>query len=254
MNVLFVAWQDPIDRHWRPVGRLTFENNHFTFVYTKGAKTAENFLPFGRMSELSNAYVSRELFPFFSNRLLSKNRPEYQEYLQWLDIPAGKDDPLALLALSGGIRATDSIMIFPCPEPTWDGKYFVRFFSQGLRYLPEATMEVVRSLQHGTKLFLMLDVQNEHDEMAIALRTGSPPVFVGYTPRYFVSDFHQLLSNSNKNTVSVLVERVNIDAPIQLRLLCSITAEWPRTFSPCSSELFEPLVPGFEKLQLQGKQ
>jgi hypothetical protein len=253
MKVLFVSWQDPIDRHWRPVGRLSFEDNHFTFVYTKGAKTAENFLPFGRMNDLNGAYVSRELFPFFSNRILSKSRPEYKEYLEWLDVPIGKDDPLALLALTGGIRGTDSIMIFPCPEPTSDGKYVVHFFSQGLRYLKDQALEIVGSLQPGTQLFLMLDVQNEFDEMAIALRTDKPPVFVGYAPRYFASDFRQLLSSSIRKSVKVLVERVNGSAPVQLRLLCSITSEWPKDFAPCSGELFEPLVPGFAELPLESK-
>lgn len=97
------------------------------------------------------------------------------------------------------------------------------------------------------------DVQNEFDEMAIALRTGKPPVLVGYAPRYFASDFRQLLSSPSRKSVKVLVERVNINAPIQLRLLCSITAEWPREFNRCSGELFEPLVPGFAGLHLVSK-
>ena len=253
MKVLFVAWQDPVDRHWRPVGRLSFAGNQFTFVYTKGAKTAENFVPFGRMSNLDDVYISRELFPFFSNRLLSKSRPEYKEYLEWLNIPVGKDDPLALLARTGGIRGTDSILIFPCPEPSPDGKYFVHFFSQGLRYLPENALASVGSLQPGTQLFLLLDVQNEVDELAIVLRTDKPPIFVGYVPRYFAADFRSLLFSSSRKSVKVLVERVNHSAPVQLRLLCSISADWPKDFDPCSSDLFEPLAPLSESVCLEGK-
>lgn len=253
MKVLFVAWQDPVDRHWRPVGRLSFEGNQFTFVYTKGAKTADNFVPFGRMNDLDYVYISRELFPFFSNRLLSKNRPEYKEYLEWLNIPVGKDDPLALLARTGGIRGTDSILIFPCPEPSPDGKYRVHFFSQGLRYLPENTLASVENLQPGAQLFLLLDVQNEVDELAIMLRTEKPPIFVGYVPRYFADDFRQLLFSSRRKSVKVLVEQVNQDAPVQLRLLCSISADWPESFNPCSGELFEPLVRVSEDAYLESK-
>ena len=253
MKVLFVAWQDPVDRHWRPVGRLSFENNQFTFVYTKGAKTAENFVPFGRMNDLGGAYISRELFPFFSNRLLSKNRPEYKEYLEWLNIPVGKDDPLAILARTGGIRGTDSILIFPCPEPSSDGKYRVHFFSQGLRYLPENALASVGNLQPGAQLFLLLDVQNEVDELAIVIRTDKPPILVGYVPRYFAADFRHLLFGSSKKSVKVLVEQVNQNAPVQLRLLCSISADWSESFNPCSGELFEPLVPVSEGAYLESK-
>lgn len=253
MKALFVAWQDPVDRHWRPVGRLSFENNQFNFVYTKGAKTAENFVPFGRMNDLDGVYVSRELFPFFSNRLLSKNRPEYKEYLGWLNIPAGKDDPFAILARTGGIRGTDSIMIFPCPEPSLDGKYRVHFFGHGLRYLPEYALGSVRNLQPGNQLFILLDVQNEYDELAIALRTDKPPIFVGYVPRYFAADFRYLLFSAERKSVKVVVEQVNHNAPVQLRLLCSISADWPESFNPCSGELFEPLISLPEGVYLESK-
>ncbi len=240
MNTLFVAWQDPSDRHWRPVGRLSWQDNRFQFVYTKGAATANNFVPFGKMVDLYSVYESKELFPLFSNRLLPKNRPEYIEYLQWLNIPIDKDDPLALLARSGGLRGTDSLMIFPCPEPTPEGKYQLHFFSQGLRYLPDNVLELATDLAPGMQLYLMLDVQNKFDSLAVALRTEKPPVFLGYVPRYFTEDFHRLLKDQI-NTVQVIVERVNLEAPSQFRLLCKITADWPNTFKPCSGDNYQPL-------------
>jgi hypothetical protein len=44
------------------------------------------------------------------------------------------------------------------------------------------------------------------------------------------------------DTVHVTVERVNRDAPLQLRLLCSLTAYWPDSFQPCSDALYEALA------------
>jgi len=38
------------------------------------------------------------------------------------------------------------------------------------------------------------------------------------------------------------VKRVNADAPIQLRLLCTLTADWPEDFKPCSSEDYQELA------------
>ena len=242
MNVLFVAWQDPVDRSWQPVARLSFENNRFRFVYTKGAKSAKNFVPFGRMKDLTCVYESKELFPLFTNRLLSKNRPEYKDFLGWLNIENGKDDPLAVLARSGGKRGTDSLRIFPCPTPTPDGKYQLYFFSQGMRYLRKEILNVLAEIESGTQLYLMLDIQNPFDSLAVALRTQKPQVLLGYVPRYFVEDFHHLLKVKNGESVKVVIDRVNQDAPIQLRLLCKISADWPDDFQPCSGELYQPLT------------
>jgi len=101
MKVLYLAWRDPKGRTWFPVGRLSFDGKVYRFVYTRGAKQSPNFLPFARMEDLTTIYESDELFPLFANRLLSKKRPEYQEFLQWLNTRPGEDDPLTSLALEG---------------------------------------------------------------------------------------------------------------------------------------------------------
>src|SRR3954463_2868057 len=103
MRTVYVAWQDPKSRDWYPVGRLT-HNGKYRFVYTEGAAVSPDFLPFGRMTDLNVAYESDNLFPLFANRLLPKSRPEYSDYLRWLDVD--EDDPLsplAILSRSGGL-------------------------------------------------------------------------------------------------------------------------------------------------------
>jgi hypothetical protein len=87
MKTLYLAWQDPEDRHWFPVGRLSFDGHVYRFVYTKGAKQSPRFVPFGMMRDLHAVYESVVLFPLFANRLLSKTRPEYRDCLAWLDVP-----------------------------------------------------------------------------------------------------------------------------------------------------------------------
>src|SRR5712691_11405148 len=98
MKALYLAWQDPASREWLPVGRLTYENKRYRFVYTSGAKKSKNFFPFGRMRDLESVYESTDLFPLFANRILSKSRPEYQQFLHWLNVTEDEADPLALLA------------------------------------------------------------------------------------------------------------------------------------------------------------
>src|SRR5262249_37475981 len=128
MTDLYVAWRNPENRSWFPVGRLSYDGSVYRFVYTKGVLQSPRFVRFGQMEDLSVVYESRELFPLFANRLLSKKRPEYQDFLQWLSVPAGQDDPLTLLARTGGIRATDTLVVFPCPERQNDNTYRVQFF------------------------------------------------------------------------------------------------------------------------------
>ena len=114
MKAVFIAWQDPESRRWVPVGRLTAQREAYQFVYTQGAMSSPNFRAFGAMSDLHSSYESSTLFPLFSNRLLSKNRPEYHDYLRWLDIQTEISDSIEELAKTGGTRATDSLIVFPC--------------------------------------------------------------------------------------------------------------------------------------------
>ena len=242
MKMLYLAWQDREDRRLLPVGRLSFDGHVYRFVYTKGAEQSPRFVPFGVMRDLHVVYESTVLFPPFANRLLSKTRPEYRDFLAWLDVPEHAAEPLVLLALTEGMRATDTLMVFPYPEKSSDGKYHVRFFSHGLRYvLPAIVQFIDEHLHPPAPLFLMLDPQNPHDPSAVALRTADPALLVGYCPRFLTADVRHLLQTVPA-TLHVAVERVNRDAPLQLRLLCSLTADWPDNFQPCSDALYEALT------------
>lgn len=65
---------------------------------------------------------------------------------------------------------------------------------------------------------------------------------VGYCPRYLNKDF-LILMKENPNHVQVRVERVNpAPTPLQLRLLCNLTAEWQPRFNPFSSNEYQPIV------------
>ena len=38
------------------------------------------------MRNLHEIYKSPDLFPLFANRLISRKRPEYKDFLRWLDL------------------------------------------------------------------------------------------------------------------------------------------------------------------------
>lgn len=240
MKTVFVVWQDPEVRQWFPVGRLDYADKTYTFRYTKGAERSDHFMPFGRMKDLRKVYKSSEIFPVFGNRILPKSRPEYSSYVNWLAITEENDTPLEQLARTGGIKRTDSLTIYPCPAMSSDGHYEIHFFTNGLSHFRNEEVKRTEQLKVGDKLFLMFDVQNQHDRNAVAVRTDDPVTIVGYTPRYIAEDVAKLIAFNNEET-SLTVERVNMDAPLQMRLLCKLRAPWPRGFSPCSQSEFEPL-------------
>lgn len=240
-KVAFVAWQDPQTRSWYPVGRLSYDGELYRFTYTRGATVSPLFIPFARMNDFQAMYESVALFPVFANRVLQKSRPEYGDLLQWRNLTPETADEIEILARSGGLKRTDSLEIFPCPDPAVDGSFQIHFFCRGIRYLPAAFQEYIKSsVNIGDRLVPMRDSKNPHDPLALALRTEASPVLVGYLPRYLTSDPHQVLDACQ--SVDITVEAINREAPLQFLLLCNVDACWPDSFSPCSSELYEPLA------------
>ncbi|MCF6149446.1 MAG: hypothetical protein E3K37_12405 [Candidatus Kuenenia sp.] len=236
-----IVWQNPINRSWIPVGKLSYKDTKFFFQYTNGANLAKNaghFVPFGQMLDLDKKYEADELFPIFKNRLLQKSRPEYEDYLSWLNLGEDNVSPLDELARSGGIRVTDNLQMFPIPEKT-NNRYKVTFFSHGIRHLPPNYIERIQHLSRSNRLYLMKDIQNNYDSLALALRTDDPPEIVGYCPGFFVRDFNDLLVKNGAKNVKVSVVRVNLESPVQFRLLCEFITDWPDQFIPFQGEDFE---------------
>jgi hypothetical protein len=251
MKKLFLAWQDSKSRDWFPIGKLTFDGKNYHFVYTHGVKKAQKesgFQLLHSFPERDRVYTSPELFPLFSNRLMRPSRPDYQDYIQWLNIPENEDDPIAILARSGGRKATDTFEVFPCPESNEDGSYHIHFFVHGLRYMPEHSIEKVKQLQPEERLYLMRDFQNPYGSTALLLRTEERHN-LGYCPRYLAVDIYEILKQ-NPQSACVKVERVNpAPTPIQFRLLCNMTAQWHGDFSPFSSQDYQEIADSSLSLQ-----
>ncbi|MFV2058896.1 MAG: HIRAN domain-containing protein [Thiohalomonadales bacterium] len=242
MNVIFIAWQDPESRQWAPVGRLSKENSEFSFVYTQGAEEVPNFTPFGRMKDLHAIYKSDTLFPLFSNRVLPKSRPEYSDYMNWLGLNESNYDEMEELSRTAGLRATDSLELFPCPLPTSQNIYELFFFSRGLRHMYSENQERANNLKEGEQLFLMQDFQNSYDGMALMMRTNDPVSLVGYTPRYYSGEVSELIKSNKPENIVVTVEKVNQNAPLQYRVLCKLKTKWPANFMPCSDAQYKALA------------
>jgi len=246
-NSLYIAWRsgDPTHGHWGPVGRLEYDSTGYRFSYLRGAQTLEGFEVFPGMPDLGAIYESKELFPLFANRLLTPSRPEYEAFLVWGGFdPNNPPDPIAVLGVTEGRRATDTLEVFPCPLPDADGCYTNKFFLHGVRWMPPAAGERISRLVSGELLGLMLDISNPHDRQAVAVRTCDPRdrFLVGYVPRYLAYDVRRLCVTCDPDFIELTVERLNRDAPLQQRVLCRMKSCWPQGFRPCDRDEFQPVL------------
>lgn len=237
MKALYIAWQDPGTRLWNTVGRLSHGKEHYQFVYTQGALESPRFEYLGRMHDKRKIYRSNTLFPLFANRVLDASRPEYPDYLSWMGVDA-KVDEMELLARSGGRRGTDQLCVYPEVEANDQGEMELYFFSHGLRYLNDAEKAVICSLKPGDSLRLTPDVANDYDHHALILETQEP-VRVGYCPRYLNQG---LLSIQKQTPIRLTVEKANLKAPLQFRLLCKAVFVPPEGFELYSTTAHQPLA------------
>jgi HIRAN domain len=243
MKTLYLAWRQP-DRRWWPVGRLTHAGSEYVFTYTAGARSAAGggFKPLLSFPDFDEIYVSRQLFPMFGNRLPPRSRPDYKDFVEWLDLGQGETDAMGMLARSGGQRETDMFEVFPVPERTPEGCYESTFFAHGLRHRGPEAEEEVRRLATRDELVLEPEPGNTHDPRALRLLTTLRGTHLGFVPRYLCEDLYGLQGAAGQGGVHVRVRHINAPpAPAQFRVLCALDAPWPAGFRPLSSPDFEPL-------------
>jgi hypothetical protein len=253
LQAVYVAWQEPESRRYYPVGRLIAgagsAHDLYEFSYIKGAEEAagHGFTALPGFDDLHGVYRSKELFPFFENRLMSPNRPDYPGYVRSLGLDMNAD-PMLILARSGGTRATDSIELFCLPIRSEDGAEFHTYFwMHGFRHMEEGRQSRVLSLQPGEELLALPERGNSFDSNAIQLVTADH-VKVGYMPRYLASEINRSLNAGV--AYRTFVERVNPSpAPTQQRLLCRLEATCPDGFGPFGGDIYQPISAEATKLQ-----
>jgi hypothetical protein len=241
---LILAWQNPKTRRWYPVARVDRDGDEYRLRYVNGLSDpgvlADAIIP--GLEDPSVEYRSRSLFPFLKNRIYNRKRADFGRYREWLGLNDGEiADPLKELAVSGGVRATDSYQLFPVPAQS-DGRYVTTFFIHGSRYVADA-ISAVTAIHSQDRLLLQLDIQNAADPAAISLRTdrNSDKAIVGYIPRLMQFDVHALIEKNGPESVTVRVDGVYTDAPLSLRHRCILSAPWPSGFQAYAPRQFQPV-------------
>lgn len=242
MKTLFLAWQAPTSRAWYPVGRLDadYEHSDYQFEYTQGAVEAANkdgFHPISAFPDLDRRYEASELFPLFQNRVLDPHRRGFAEYLRSLDLDESSCDPIEILAVTGGERSTDNFEVFPKLEQQPGGRFVTRFFLHGLRHLAELLRERALVLEPTEELRISIELNNPATGIAIQLSTMDYQ-FVGWSPRYLVSDLLKAASQSFRDLGARVVRNNDLGTPLNRRILVELTGVFPDGFEPMSGKPF----------------
>lgn len=221
-----VVWQNPETREFLHVGRLEADESadspNYRFAYEDDGKTHPAFRPFSAFPDLHEVYTSDRLFSFFSNRVMSSRRPDFDQYVAALDLSLDEASPLEVLARSGGERATDTVQVVPEARAIDDRTEERLFLVSGCRHVEDIESRLA-VLQPGDELHALDEPDNDWDPRALmlAMQDVRGPK-VGYLPGYLLSDVRKRLES--EAAVRVTVERVNgPEVPWHLRLLCKLT-------------------------------
>jgi hypothetical protein len=244
-RTLFLAWQDKArTRSWFPVGRLDVSDaaSPYRFRYVYGAERAHaetGFEPLVDFPDFHRPYDSSDLFPLFKNRVLTPGRKDFGEYLRLLHLH-GDADPIEILSVDGGYRATDSFEVFPKIERKEDGAFRCRFFLHGWRYVSKAAQERLQTLQTGEKLYVALELTNPSTKMAVQIQTEDYHM-IGWSPRYLVADLVNAIAKAPGDYQAKVIQVNPVPAPSKQRLLVELRGHWP-DYEPMTRDDFAPLV------------
>ena len=226
---VYVSWQSQASRKWYVIGHLKQSIDKYEFKYTKGAQLAleDSFKPFSGMEEMTKVYLSDVLFPIFKNRVLSKKRPDYPIFIQWLRLDDNADE-MSVLERSNGIKETDSLQTFNPLRLDRNNNFECYFFLHGLRHRTEEAKKIASELKNGDRLEIQRDENNLHDICASKVLDYSENHHLGFCTRYLSKAISTLLDN--KANMILEVESIDTSAPISYRLMCKLSGSVPLDF------------------------
>lgn len=244
-RTLFLAWQDKArTRAWFPIGRLDVyeEDPKYHFRYIEGVKRARSEVGFPLLWEfpdLDRDYRSPRIFPLFKNRIMSPRRPDFKDYMRSLALSEDAD-PLDILSVNGGYRATDNFQVFPKLVKGDDGHFVCRFFLHGWRYMNKHAQKRLYTLNQGEELHLTLDMNNPETTMAVQVQTTDYHM-IGWAPRYLVHDLATAMTESPGEHHAEVVRVPEKSDRTGQRALIEMRGRWEK-HEPMSSPDYIPLV------------
>lgn len=228
MSRFLVTWRHRRLRRTYPVGFLTATDSDFCFSYLLQAATTPGFQPFVNFPDLGRDYRSSRLFPFFSQRVMSRSRPDYLPYLHALGL-ADDATPIEVLGRSNGQRRGDTVQVILEPKIADDGGVDHIFLVSGVRHATgDESDGRLGQLNAGDLLSLRADPENPANSDALLVCTTRGDQ-LGWVPDGLLPLAHQVLNQEHQMTIV----RVNsVEWPSHLRVLVRLAGKVPPRFRP----------------------
>ena len=215
----------------------------YSFGYTHGAEEAaeqSGFVPLYDFPALHHRYTSSWLFPLFKNRVMNNQRKSFREYLSFLDIDDVAPDPLEILAVDGGYRATDHFQVFPKIQKQENGAFRCRFFLHGWRHTNNDAQQRIHSLHSEETLYVTVELTNPKTQLAVQIQTKDYHM-IGWAPRYLVGDLVRAMAHAPGDYQARVVKINPVPAPSTQRVLIELSGHWPHDHDPMSAYEYQLL-------------
>lgn len=183
-HTLLVLWRDSLEAGGRRfvIGRLGWEPDAKIFTFSYGDEIADaqtrGFRLLPEFPSETLEYRSPHLFAAFAQRVPSASRPDRARLFESWGIE-NPDDPMEILARSGGLSATDRLELAEAREETTGLRSPLEVRVAGLRY-----HEGRNDVTPGDMLTLQREPDNEKDPNAVKVLAPSGRS-VGYIPRQY---------------------------------------------------------------------
>jgi hypothetical protein len=225
-----VTWRDRTVRRTYPVGLLIASEAGFGFSYLPAAATTPGFRPFVNFPDLGRDYRASTLFPFFTQRVMDRRRPDHSDYLQALGLGESATE-IDVLGRSNGQRKGDTVQVILEPQIDADGGVDHVFLVSGVRHAPGDPENKAEHLGAGDPLTLQAEPRNPSNPEAMLVCTtqGDP---LGWVPDALLHLAHEIA----KGNYQLTVVRVNgADWPSHLRVIVRLTGAVSPGFVPFPS-------------------
>lgn len=200
---LTVLWNDPESGSRFPIGGLLRDSAGYAFFYAAQLATPQSkgfLLPpeFPEHRDEATPYRSRYLFSTFAQRVPSPKRPDRKALLDTWGVE-DRDDPMEILARSGGIQMTDRLELSEFRSDDDDLLRPLEFRVAGEKHYSGAAQ-----LSPGVEVELVRDAANQFDRCATLVRLAGRAEAVGFVPRQYSPLFARLLDGGVLLTARVV--------------------------------------------------
>lgn len=234
------------------IERLGYDGEVYTFSYTRQAAQIPGLRLLPGLRGINLRYRSRQMPAVFEQRVMSRCRPDYPQYLDRIGLAPAEATPWEQIVHSGGARVGDTLQFMEMPQ-AGDMHARARFFANGVRHIAgsardaggqsvvitrDAQAAALGALHSGDRVTLHPEYGNPMDANACLIVADD--TLVGWVPMAISSDVRRLM---RVGPLPASVARIAPPgAPAHTRLVVDLDVPAPSGFTFDPEGLWQPLV------------